>query len=242
MDTSQSTSDFNNSVAQVMKSLPSAIQEFIRQERYTAVAKNLMTKYGLHIDQATILERELMLLLMGIENPDEFAAALRDEARLPQEIITGIAKDINEQIFIPLQKEMQQAASVQPIQQPTRPIPQPAPRINVSVPSYQQLKPVVPATVLAPKSSSSLHDVVQQVTARPVVSAKPDHLLPLGEPETQGAPLPPKMIMPSAMNLAPMPIRPNHLVNLLAPKPAPKVEPPPPTVPYSSDPYREPIE
>ncbi|MEK7604764.1 MAG: hypothetical protein AAB442_03145, partial [Patescibacteria group bacterium] len=99
--------DLEQSVREVMQTLPTILRNYLVQKRYTSVVQNLMTKFNLHIDQAGILEREIMLLLMGVENPDEFMQALASDAQLDQATITSIVQEVNNQIFIPLRQEME---------------------------------------------------------------------------------------------------------------------------------------
>jgi len=88
-----------------MRTLPPVVRDYIVQEKYTAVTKNLVAKYGLRIDQGSVIERELALLLMGIEDPTEFMQTLADKAKLDQATVSSIAQDVNEQIFVPLRAE-----------------------------------------------------------------------------------------------------------------------------------------
>lgn len=109
MDQAKYEPTFEESIKQVMQTLPQNIRTYISQEKYTAVVKNLMSKYNLHIDQGGVLEREIILLLMGIESPEEFTQALFEEVRINKQIISSIAKDANDQIFIPLREEMRKS-------------------------------------------------------------------------------------------------------------------------------------
>lgn len=120
MDTPQQTLSLEESVKQVMQTLPPVIRTYLAQGKYTTVAKSLMTKYALRLDQGGVLEREIMLLLMGIENPDEFTQALTTEASLNQQTVSGIVQDVNAQIFVPLRQEMMRAA--EGAQQPPKPV------------------------------------------------------------------------------------------------------------------------
>src|SRR3989338_6152487 len=104
MDPNQPELTLEESINQVMQTLPPIVRAYLAEGKYTMVAKGLMSKYGLRIDQGGVLEREIMLLLMGIENPDDFTKALATEARLDQKIIGSIVQDINTQIFIPLRE------------------------------------------------------------------------------------------------------------------------------------------
>ncbi len=105
MDQDQQEPTLEESLKEVMKTLPPVIRTYLSQGKYTAVAQSLAGKYGLRIDQAGVLEREIMLLLMGIETPDEFVQALVDDAQLERGMINSIAEDVNERIFVPLRQE-----------------------------------------------------------------------------------------------------------------------------------------
>src|SRR3989344_6496742 len=112
MNQDQPELSLDESMKQVMETLPPVIRAYLAQGKYTVVAKTLMAKYGLRIDQAGVLEREIMLLLMGIENPDEFIQALMEEAKLDKKVIDGIVQDVNTQIFIPLRQEEMKSAQM----------------------------------------------------------------------------------------------------------------------------------
>ena len=125
MDPQPQEPTLDDSIKQVMQILPPPIRGNLSQGKYSIVAKNLMDKYGLHVDQGGF-EREIMLLLMGIENHDEFAQALTEEANLDGKIVYDIMQDINTQIFVPLQEEMRKGAEI-PGVEPEPPMPQPVP-------------------------------------------------------------------------------------------------------------------
>ena len=129
------TDDFK----QVMQTLPPLIRNYLVQGKHVSVAKTLMTKYRLRIDQGGILEREVTFLLMGIENPDEFTQSLATDAGLDQKAISGIVQDINEQIFIPLRQEEETKNKAENVPVPT--VPQPTRPTSVGVPNYAQPKP-----------------------------------------------------------------------------------------------------
>lgn len=101
----------DESVKEVMQTLPPVVRDYLSQGKYTVVVKDLMVKHGLRIDQGGVLEREIILLLMGIENPDEFTKALVEDARLSQQMVGAIARDVNVLIFIPLREEMRKGGA-----------------------------------------------------------------------------------------------------------------------------------
>ena len=167
MDTAQSGPSFDESVARIMRTLPPAIRSYLSQGRHTPVAKSLMAKYGLRVDQGGILEREIILLLMGVENPEEFTRSLVQEANLGQETIAGIVRDVNAQIFAPLREEMRHPT---PAPAPAKPAPQ----------------------VYAPPPQSPAY--VRPETAPPAAPSAPT--LNTGRIPSRIAPLPPKTVLP----------------------------------------------
>ena len=252
----------DESIKQVMKSLPPVIRNYLAQGKYTAVAKGMMAKYGLRIDQGGVLEREIMLLLMGIENPDEFTKALAEEAKLDQKTIDSIVQDVNAQIFIPLRKEEEEQSK-----KPAVPV----------VPS----KPVAPASPAAPKSaapnqSGSYFHLENRIPVTPA-PALPKPVMPPAprpavassvggpRPSSNIAPLPPKFMSPRPSVGGNQKLLEDHeephidirdkvqgVRSSLPPPPnLPGALPPlkpstlpltPSAKPYSGDPYREPID
>jgi hypothetical protein len=248
MNQDQSELTLEESIKQVMQTLPPIIRDYLSQGKYTAVARDMMAKYALRIDQGGVLEREIMLLLMGIENPDEFSKALVEEARLDQKTVNGIVQDINEQIFMPLREQMRNAppTEVKPPQKPTQIPPQPS-RPAQQPPRHQNI---------------ALRDALATITKKtpqPLDSGKllEDHEEPspslkategTAHIEFNKAPAVPSVVMPPAPSKAPPP---PILQKAVPPKPIVRAEPEDklkpaapsaPAKPYSIDPYREPVD
>lgn len=233
----------DESIAQVMKVLPPVIRNYLAQGKYTAVAKDLMAKYGLRIDQAGVLEREIMLLLMGIENPDEFAQALTEEAKLDQKAISGIAQDINTLIFVPLREEEMKSGAMKaaPAAPSALPIP---PRPPVAAPVFgappqkprhldnrippPPPRPVPPVPPAPPRPQNpALRDVLSAVTKSPPMGSSKlleDHEEPHIEFHT--APQ------------APRPTPPQNLPGMMPPRPAAPVPQRPPVAPSAGAPIQ----
>ena len=276
------------SIQQILPTLPLPIQKFFEQRKLGATAQFLMERYALHIDQGTVLERELMFLLLGLESPDEFAAELYAQLPISEQVVQDILADINKEVFIPLQEEMKKAIgnipqSAKPVMPPSREEsktsmsptpanPQLPPRppvafsgggprilppsaqgfgrvqqINASMPNYsppQPLKYFHLENKIPPRE-------VSQTSLKPVVDEK--LLEDREEPHIEFNKSPARTAPPPS-NLPGVFIPPE--VPMVQPLPAtPKIETPPaplkPTVsplapvssrPYSSDPYREPID
>lgn len=226
MDDKHEQNNLEESFAEVLQTLPPVIHDYITQGKYTIVAKSLMAKYGLRIDQGGVLEGEILLLLMGVDTPDEFTQALIEKAKIDERSVGGIIQDINDQIFVPLRKEEEaqsrsggvlQTASSTEIVKPTASSSSP----GRSAPPHLSTAPVAP---LPPKT------VMPSTPARPFSVGGP---LPSEQREriSNIAPrssAPPPANLPGAMPPAPPP----------PPKPVVR----PPITSYSTDPYREPID
>lgn len=173
MNPDQQDLTLEESMKQVLETLPPFLRAYLTEGKYTPVAQRLMAKYKLRIDQAAVLERELMLLLMGIENPAEFTQALIEEAKVVDQMtVKGIVQDINEQVFIPLRKEEENLSKGIVAQSPQK--------ISMSPQA-----PLPPASAVQPQPQSRPASVVVPLPQRPAAVPAP-HI----------APLPPKMAMP----------------------------------------------
>jgi hypothetical protein len=179
------------SIKQVMKTLPPVIRAYLAQGKYSVVAKSLMTKYGLRIDQGGVLEREMMLLLMGIENPAEFTKALLEEAKLDQNVVNSIVQDINTQIFMPLRAEEMKA----PQTAPTPPQPEKFFHLQNKIPAPQAPRPATQGAVRNPGLRNILASVAKPADASRMLE---DHEEPHIEFKKPAAPLPPPNL-PGAM-------------------------------------------
>jgi len=163
MNEDQQTPNLEESISQVMRTLPPIIRDYLSAGKYTTVARNLTTKYGLRIDQAGVLEREIMLLLMGIETPQEFAQALTEEARLDKKIVDSIALDVNEQVFIPLRTEEQKIG----MSKMSEPAIMPPKGITNLIKKDEPLTPLPPKPTKPARPSTTLGDVVRSVLLAP---------------------------------------------------------------------------
>src|SRR3989338_11640544 len=99
-------SALENYIKELMKEVPPMIRAVFASGRVEVVAKSLMQKYKLHIDQGAIVEREIILLLLGLKGPDEFTKTIAEEGRLDQTTVNGVVQDLNQKIFVPLREEM----------------------------------------------------------------------------------------------------------------------------------------
>lgn len=255
-------------IKSILKEVPLPIHRLFSSGKVELVAKNLMQKYQLHIDQGAILEREIIFLLLGLKDPDEFTKSLLQEAQIQKDSVESITKDVNEQIFMPLHEEMRNGPT------PTQKTPAHTANRGVSM-----AKPPVPQTELTqdsatlppksalPRQTSTPATVPAAVPPRPVsapasTSVSIQQALPVTKPsvnrlaewrsDTPGAPQTPLASTPTPTLTPSVPAK---------TVPVPRTAPPPPNLPgapiqapatqspsvpivkeYSSDPYREPID
>ncbi|MCR4276362.1 MAG: hypothetical protein NUV90_03190 [Candidatus Parcubacteria bacterium] len=231
MDPIKPEPTFEESIKQVMQTLPPPIRSYLAEGKYTVVAQSLMAKYALRIDQGGVLEREIMLLLMGIENPEEFNQALVTEANLNQQTIAGIVQDVNTQIFSPLREEMRkgveafgkkspQISSVMPARQPvvapTAPRPSPKAMEGIARPMG-----VPPAPAAGTGQSTSHFHLENKLPPRPSAQVP----VAAAALRTHVSALPQQPLRPAVASgvggLKPIPVQPQT-----ASQPAPFPQPP----------------
>lgn len=142
MDTTP-PSTFDQDLSMIVSQLPPPVRAFFVSGKVEIVAKNLIQKYQLRIDQGSVIDREIILLLLGLKTPVDFSKTVAAETLLNKETISNIMEDINTQIFIPLREEERKggiggAQSAKPVMPPAAMPPQrTAPRpVVAGVPSY----------------------------------------------------------------------------------------------------------
>ena len=247
-----------------MQTLPPPIQHYLGQGKYSVVARSLAIKYGLRVDQANVLELEIMLLLMGIDNPDEFTQALVEEAKLDQQTVNGITRDVNEQIFIPLREQMKSGGGQ--AEQPVRPVAPatPQPRASAPVPNYAPARP--PTFTPPPQPAWRASQMPPQsviIPANPSMPMRPQQqeyitkVPPKYVPPRPSAPRPPMNVMPprpaAPIQRPPdtgrmledheephIEFMPRQSVSQITPPPRPVSPEPPPPVPLTPRPPMEP--
>src|SRR3989344_764184 len=219
-------STLESDIKELLKEVPPPIRAFFASGKVETIAKNLMQKNKLHIDQGAVVEREIILLLLGLKDPAEFTKALAEEAKLDQQTVNGIVQDINTQIFIPLREEEMKsvemktspAIGIPQVRKPAAPSGTPSSHFHLQDKIAPPPRPAMPPPPRPPLKAA-------EGAAKPMDNRKllEDHEEP--HIEFKGAIYHPPIQKPPAVPPTP-------------PKPKPVV----PITPYSSDPYREPLE
>ncbi|MGH7175606.1 MAG: hypothetical protein ACREGR_04595 [Minisyncoccia bacterium] len=256
-------SETQKNIAALMAEAPTTIRSFLLSKLGPAV-ESLMKKNKLHVDQADVLERELLLLLLSVNTPAEFTENLKNEAHMNGAVLMAVLSDVNSEIFTPIDAEMRAASKAAP---------EPAGKPEPVVPVLAQKPPIAPTLqpVARPGPPSNLPgtplaDALKRAGAMPMtaggspmpVSPKPatlleDHEEPhinmdtvkpaaatLGGKPVWNAPRP---VVPTVPTPAAPMTKPQMPAQMPIPANAAPPTPKPPIVKeYGVDPYREPLD
>lgn len=118
--------------------LPESVQQAVSDASVEKKLRALAEKYKLHLDQWVLLENEIMLTLLGIEEPEDMAKNVAKEVNIDEGLAQELVNDIALQIFKPIREQMQGTLDRESIQ-------------RKSVPTT----PVEPAAKRAPSDSSA---------------------------------------------------------------------------------------
>ncbi len=104
-----------------IENVPAEVKDFLLEKKYVLVATTLTQRYELQTKQTTVLENELLLMLIGVENPQEVSNVLINNG-FDKNNVDNIMHDIEIMVFSPLQEKMRIQHPIQniekPIQQP----------------------------------------------------------------------------------------------------------------------------
>lgn len=224
--------DVSWSLSTLIAQLPLPVRNFVQSQERTDIALALSQKYQLHADQAGAFERSFLYMLLGVSDPKEFVADLR-EAGISEEAVAGLASDLNEQVFKRLRREEEQAAAAPAPPPPPVPTPQPvvapAPPPAPEPPAPQPVRTMgadmaqVQAGYQMPYPQQPMYPPVQQVQYVPFGYAP----IPMQQPGGYWVPvvLPQQPMYPQQMQ---QPVPPPPPPTPPTPAPAPVAPPPPP--------------
>ena len=89
--------------AQLPKIIQDAIISADVQKQMRAVSEN----YKLHVDQWGKLEKEVMLTLLGFQEPIDLETNIQNEVGVTADIASGLAQGINKIVFEPIRAELE---------------------------------------------------------------------------------------------------------------------------------------
>lgn len=95
-------------LAQRFAELPQSVQDAVTSADVEKKLRALSQKHKLHLDQWVLLENEIMLTLLGVEDPADMAANIAKEVRVTPEVAQAIVADIATLVFAPIRQALQQ--------------------------------------------------------------------------------------------------------------------------------------
>jgi hypothetical protein len=233
------------SVETLVQGLPQPVRDFLDSPARDELMRGMTAAYQLHFDQAAVLERETLLMLLGAETPEEFSKALDQDADLSPEVISGIMNDLNRKVFLPIQEKMRTApaptlatAPLPPRPAPTpRPAPPPPPSISFGAPAAPAVP--IPATPPPPRPmppapsnlpGADLAPEPPKLAARTMQTDFPGGQ-PAPTPASQPRPAPPMPVRFNEPSVAPRPVAAVPATTSRQAAPAPRPVTPPPKAP-----------
>jgi hypothetical protein len=110
--------DTKQLIKQRLAELPEGMRNAVTSSELPIKLQSMMQKFNLRIDQASALETEVMLVMLGFEPTDDFVTNIKKELGIDDATAGAIAMEANEKLFMPIRQAMREAehdvASVPP--------------------------------------------------------------------------------------------------------------------------------
>jgi hypothetical protein len=107
MEPEMNDSELTGKLAERFKSLPKPVQDAINSASVEGHLRSLATTHKLHLDQWQLLENQVMLTLLGFQDPKELKQNIQNEIVVTDEVATAIAADISKVVFEPIRQELE---------------------------------------------------------------------------------------------------------------------------------------
>lgn len=248
-------------IAEKVASLPKSVQDYIFSPEMEAALQRVGQKHQLHIDKLGLLETEVVDVMIGATEPENFVPYLVDTLEIDQQQANAIAQDVNTELFEKVRAYMRGDA-VPPAQtpqvEPVRPyIPPPITNTTPAVtqqtslaqptPVYTSPTPVphvqaVQPPPFVPSKPIIGFDKVSPTPSAPVPATPPiaTALPPIQqEPRVSGSPTPPSAPTSPATSAA---LQQTTITPAASMPPAQSNASVNQTKQYTTDPYHEPLE
>lgn len=90
-----------------MAQLPPPVRALFASGKAESVVKQILDTHPFSVSQRVMVSREVFLLLLGLKDPNAFSQTLSTEGKMDTQTIESITNILAEQIFVPLQQQMQ---------------------------------------------------------------------------------------------------------------------------------------
>lgn len=213
-----SANSTQNQIEQRLAELPQDVRDAVLSAQLGEHVREIGQRHALHIDQAGVLEDEVMLVMLGFFKPEDFSNQIAAQLRIPAADADAIAQEVNQQIFLPIRESMKRFAESKTSPAPLQ---NKAPAVVVTEPA-QDRPAGGSATTVVPPANVPIK----------IVSASTENQLPRMPQQDQAAvPQNRSDGLAQASSTPSMPNAEKMLTQTTVAKPI-----------YKADPYREPIE
>ncbi len=96
----------NQLILERFRELPKVVQEAIVNSGWENKIRNIAQKHNLVIGDASILESNTFLVMLGIISPKDYFSTLKNELKLPEEILNDIVNSVEEEIFKEIKEKL----------------------------------------------------------------------------------------------------------------------------------------
>jgi len=94
-------------IKEKFEKLPKELQDTLVSPETQKLVQTVGQKYKLHIDDIGALETEMMLVLLGIEHPNDFLKNIVRETGMSQDDAKAAAKELEEKLFLPMRSSLE---------------------------------------------------------------------------------------------------------------------------------------
>lgn len=99
--------NFDILLREQLASLPKKVQDAIVSTDIEKHLQELSKIHRLHLDQWELLEKEVLITLLGLEKPSQLALNIERNVGVPHDEAVPLAEDISRIVFAPIRSELE---------------------------------------------------------------------------------------------------------------------------------------
>ena len=114
--------EHNAMITKRFSQLPDAVQQAVTDASVEKKLRTLAQKHKLHLDQWVLLENEIMLTLLGLEDPENMVGNVAKEVGVDEASAQKIVNDIAREVFNPIRETLQRSLTHDTRKRPSIPV------------------------------------------------------------------------------------------------------------------------
>lgn len=131
------TTQLQERLAQLPEDVRSAVLSVEWEQKVQAIG----ARHQLHIDQVGALGDATLMAMLGMFDLSEYPARLGQDVKVPADQAAAIAKEVSDEIFMPIRESLKKVTAQQGPAQPNPPTPAPQPMAQPAVAAQPALAP-----------------------------------------------------------------------------------------------------